>query len=129
MTSVLFVCTGNICRSPTVESVFRALVARAGAKAHYVVSVGEWTARLRDGSTVWWSDARSLARRAQLARSLHLHGLAVWSLGLSDPITSARLNTPNHAGFLTARASLETVERPTAIRRTWPAARKRSTPA
>ena len=30
MTTVLFVCTGNICRSPTVESVFRALVAREG---------------------------------------------------------------------------------------------------
>ncbi len=27
---VLFVCTGNICRSPTAEGVFRALVARAG---------------------------------------------------------------------------------------------------
>jgi protein-tyrosine phosphatase len=29
-TSVLFVCTGNICRSPTAEAVFRALVERAG---------------------------------------------------------------------------------------------------
>jgi len=28
--SVLFVCTGNICRSPTAEAVFRALVERAG---------------------------------------------------------------------------------------------------
>lgn len=27
---VLFVCTGNICRSPTAEGVFRALVARSG---------------------------------------------------------------------------------------------------
>jgi len=27
---VLFVCTGNICRSPTAETVFRALVKRAG---------------------------------------------------------------------------------------------------
>ena len=27
---VLFVCTGNICRSPTAEGVFRALVAREG---------------------------------------------------------------------------------------------------
>jgi spore germination protein len=64
----------------------RALVARFCAKAHYVASVGEWTATLRDGSTVWWSDARSLARRAQFASALHLHGLAVWSLGLSYPI-------------------------------------------
>jgi protein-tyrosine phosphatase len=29
-TSVLFVCMGNICRSPTAEGVFRTLVARAG---------------------------------------------------------------------------------------------------
>jgi protein-tyrosine phosphatase len=27
---VLFVCTGNICRSPTAEAVFRTLVAKAG---------------------------------------------------------------------------------------------------
>jgi len=30
VTRVLFVCTGNICRSPTAEGVFRALVERAG---------------------------------------------------------------------------------------------------
>jgi protein-tyrosine phosphatase len=30
MIKVLFVCTGNICRSPTAEGVFRALVAAAG---------------------------------------------------------------------------------------------------
>jgi len=29
-TAVLFVCTGNICRSPTAEAVFRARVKRAG---------------------------------------------------------------------------------------------------
>ena len=29
-TSILFVCTGNICRSPTAEGVFRAHAARAG---------------------------------------------------------------------------------------------------
>jgi len=30
MFRVLFVCTGNICRSPTAEGVFRALVRKAG---------------------------------------------------------------------------------------------------
>ena len=30
-TSVLFVCTGNICRSPTAEGIFRKLAADAGA--------------------------------------------------------------------------------------------------
>jgi spore germination protein YaaH len=64
----------------------RRLVARFHARARYIASVGEWTARLRDGSIMWWSDARSFARRAQLARALRLHGLAVWSLAQSDPI-------------------------------------------
>jgi spore germination protein len=68
------------------DSGARALVARAHARPHWVGSVGEWTATLPDGSTVWWSDARSYTVRARLAASLHLHGLAVWSLGLSDPI-------------------------------------------
>ena len=40
-TKVLFVCTGNICRSPTAEGVFRKLVADAGlAKAIQVESAG-----------------------------------------------------------------------------------------
>ena len=33
MVKVLFVCTGNICRSPTAEGVFRALVEREGLAA------------------------------------------------------------------------------------------------
>jgi spore germination protein YaaH len=51
-----------------------------------VARVGEWTAQLRDGSTVWWSDARSFAIRVAMARADGLHGVAVWSLGLSDPL-------------------------------------------
>jgi protein-tyrosine phosphatase len=36
-TSILFVCTGNICRSPTAEGVMRSLVARAGLQNRVIV--------------------------------------------------------------------------------------------
>jgi spore germination protein len=64
----------------------RALVAKQGGHARWVASVGEWTAKLGNGDVVWWSDARTLALREGLAARFGLHGLAVWSLGLSDPI-------------------------------------------
>lgn len=35
MVSVLFVCTGNICRSPTAEAVFRARIRKKGVSASY----------------------------------------------------------------------------------------------
>jgi spore germination protein YaaH len=65
----------------------RALVAKQGGHARWVASVGEWTATLPSGAVVWWSDTRTLALREALAARLGLHGLAVWSLGLSDPIS------------------------------------------
>lgn len=37
MIKVLFVCTGNICRSPTAEGVFRALVENHGLSDHIMV--------------------------------------------------------------------------------------------
>lgn len=37
MTRVLFVCTGNICRSPTAAGVFTQLAARAGRQSLFVV--------------------------------------------------------------------------------------------
>jgi spore germination protein YaaH len=64
----------------------RALVAHDHGSARYDRTVGEWTAKLHDGTTLWWSDARSFARRVSLVRAEHLRGLAVWSLGLSDPL-------------------------------------------
>ncbi len=64
----------------------RALVRAAHARARWNAAAGEWTARLGDGSTLWWSDARSYRIRVALARSEHLHGLAVWALGLSDTL-------------------------------------------
>lgn len=43
--SVLFVCMGNICRSPTAESVFRAHAERAGIGDQLVIEsagIGDW---------------------------------------------------------------------------------------
>jgi spore germination protein YaaH len=68
------------------DAAARALVAKGGGHARWVASVGEWTAKLPNGSVVWWSDARTLALRQALATRFGVHGLAVWSLGLSDPI-------------------------------------------
>jgi len=43
--SILFVCLGNICRSPTAEGVFRARAARAGLAPHLEIDsagTGDW---------------------------------------------------------------------------------------
>ena len=43
--SVLFVCTGNICRSPTAEGVFRDLVIKAGLQDKFLIDsagTGGW---------------------------------------------------------------------------------------
>jgi spore germination protein YaaH len=65
----------------------RALVAKDGATAHFDNKVGEWVAYLSDGSTMWWADARSMAMRMAFVRGAGIHGIAVWDLGQSDPIT------------------------------------------
>ena len=58
--------------------------ALAGGRARWVPRAGEWTATLADGSTLWWSDARSYRARLTLARRHDLHGVAVWDLALGD---------------------------------------------
>ncbi|HKU57968.1 MAG TPA: glycosyl hydrolase family 18 protein [Gaiellaceae bacterium] len=67
----------------------RALVRRSHGTPHWVAAAGEWTAKLHDGTTIWWSDARSVALRLALARKLGLYGAAIWSLGTGDPIPSS----------------------------------------
>ena len=41
--SILFVCTGNICRSPTAEGVLRSLCEKAGLELHIEsAGLGDW---------------------------------------------------------------------------------------
>jgi len=64
----------------------RKLVAQDGAQARWRARAGEWTARLSDGTRLWWSDGRSIALRQDLAGELGLHGIALWRLGSADPL-------------------------------------------
>lgn len=57
MTKLLFVCTGNICRSPTAEGVMRQLVAQAGLAERIVVD----SAGMQDCHTGESPDLRSAA--------------------------------------------------------------------
>lgn len=67
--SVLFVCLGNICRSPTAEGVFRKLVEDAGLDAHIRIdSAG--TAGYHEGAP---PDSRAVA--AASVRGINLDGL------------------------------------------------------
>ncbi|HET7364141.1 MAG TPA: low molecular weight protein-tyrosine-phosphatase [Burkholderiales bacterium] len=41
--AILFVCSGNICRSPTAEAVLRHLAAKAGIELHIAsAGIGDW---------------------------------------------------------------------------------------
>ncbi|MGC2459052.1 MAG: low molecular weight protein-tyrosine-phosphatase [Gallionellaceae bacterium] len=66
---VLFVCMGNICRSPTAESVFRALVEKAGMEQRILIdSAGTHDYHVGDPP-----DAR--AQRAAMQRGYDMSGL------------------------------------------------------
>ncbi|WP_370544470.1 glycosyl hydrolase family 18 protein [Frondihabitans sp. VKM Ac-2883] len=69
------------------DGAARALVKRAKAKAIWSTTQREWHATLSNGTVVWWSDAKSYRARLAYAKQLRIGGVAVWSLGLSDPLT------------------------------------------
>jgi protein-tyrosine phosphatase len=66
---ILFVCTGNICRSPTAEGAFRAVVARAGLSDRIDIdSAGTFGYHVDEPP-----DPRSI--QAALRRSIDISGL------------------------------------------------------
>jgi spore germination protein len=71
---------------PVTVAQARRLVARDGVRAHWRAQAGEWTARLDDGTRLWWSDRRSYRLRVAFARERGLHGIAVWRLGSADTL-------------------------------------------
>ena len=64
----------------------RGIVHRDGATPHWRAGQGEWTARLSNGTVLWWSDRRSYAARVDLAREEGVLGLAVWRIGSADTL-------------------------------------------
>jgi spore germination protein len=72
-------------RSVTVAGA-RELVREGGGRAVWKAEAGEWRAKLRNGTVVWWSDKRSYRLRKKLAREEGLHGLAVWRVGSADTL-------------------------------------------
>jgi protein-tyrosine phosphatase len=75
---VLFVCMGNICRSPTAEGVFRHQVFQAGRDGQFVIdSAG--THNYHPGSP---PDSRSI--RIAATRGIDISGLRARQIGLED---------------------------------------------
>lgn len=70
------------------DALARRLVDKNHVTARWDANSGEWTARLRNGTRLWWSDHRSYKLRVALATSLQLHGLAVWQLASADPLVN-----------------------------------------
>lgn len=75
-TRILFVCLGNICRSPTAEGVFRALAAEAGADVE-----------IDSAGTAGWHVGKPPDRRATAeaaGRGIDLSGLRARQAGPDD---------------------------------------------
>ena len=85
MIGVLFVCTGNICRSPTAEGVFRAMVERAGlATGFNIDSAGTYDGHV--GEPPSREAVRAAARRGYDISALRARHLVAEDLRRFDHV-------------------------------------------
>lgn len=102
MKRVLFVCTGNICRSPTAEGVFRHLIEEAGL-AHAIESASAGTHGYHVGDppdprTIAAARRRGFDLSSQRARKVRIEDFHVYDLILamdSDHLAHLESLRPN----------------------------------
>jgi len=81
----------------TVTQAVRYVTAH-GARPRWDATAGEWTAHLADGSTLWWSDARSMRAMVHEAVAADLEGAAIWELSIAPSLTTVRAQVPLYRG-------------------------------
>lgn len=96
---ILFVCTGNICRSPTAEAVLRKMCATAGLSGWHIDSAGTGSWHAGDAP-----DPR--AQKAASRRDYDLSGISARSLRAPDFEEFDRIYAmaAEHYDFLRANA-------------------------
>ncbi|WNV76049.1 glycosyl hydrolase family 18 protein [Geodermatophilus sp. DSM 44513] len=89
-------------RGSTVQAVDAlALADRVGARPRWDDAAAAWTFGYAEGGrehTVWFEDARSLARKQQLAVAAGLRGIAIWQLGGEDPQVWTSVSSATRGG-------------------------------
>ena len=108
LASVLFVCMGNICRSPTAEAVFREQAKRAGLLGQLLIEsagIGDWHAgQPPDKRAITHARRRGYDLDALRARQVRREDFARFDYILAMDLRNLRdlkaLAPPDHKGHL-----------------------------